>query len=150
MCVKSREPLSTTTPSGPSPLSSNADVLRDVCRQSSVLQSRIIGAHDEIVMKPHEDRDLCEAFSGHDEATKHHTLRFAKLRHNHGSKQFFFMKAEDDAWLTSCLTMSTCSQAFPRGGWFGFFTQDLTKWFQATRPRRFEVRLLSTSLTHRS
>ena len=46
-----REPLSTTTPSGPSHLSSNADVLRDVCRQSSVLQH-------EIVMKPHEDRPL--------------------------------------------------------------------------------------------
>ena len=36
------------------------------------MQSSIIGAHDETVMKPHEDRDLCEAFSGHDEATKHH------------------------------------------------------------------------------
>ena len=44
------------------------------------MQSSIIGAHDETVMKPHEDRDRCEAFSGHDEATKHHTLRFAKMR----------------------------------------------------------------------
>ena len=53
------------------------------------MQSRIIRAHDETVMKPHEDRDLCEAFSGHDEATKHHTLRFAKLRQQSWFKAIF-------------------------------------------------------------